>query len=317
MNTNTIDYRAELDKMLVGSSSVMQQLKHQVLQAADSHSPILIEGETGTGKELVARALHVFSPRADGPCLPINCATLQEQLLESELFGHQRGAFTGAVQNKPGLFRVANGGTLIMDEIGELPMPHQAKLLRVLETMEFIPIGATQPIQVDVRVVAATNRSLLDEMQDGKFRQDLYYRLGVVTLEIPPLRDRREDIRELAEYFLKTHVPDRKIILPDDAVAHLMNYHWPGNVRELFNALERSLIFLGGDELSVASLYIQTRTAVPLKDVTELATLDEVTREHIIRVLSATGNNKTKSAQILGVQRRQLYRLLETYKIHT
>ena len=318
-NTNeTTDRQATLNKMIIGDSPPIQQLKQLVLQAADSHSPILIEGETGTGKELVARALYQLSPRSDATFITINCANLQEQLLESELFGYRKGAFTGAAQNKPGLFKVAHRGTLFMDEIGELPIFHQAKLLRVFETMEFMPIGSTQPIKVDVRVIAATNTSLLKNCKKGKFREDLYYRLSVVTLEIPPLRERSEDIPKLAEHFLNTHSPDRKVRLTDDAIVHLMNYQWPGNVRELFNALERSLIFLSGEELSASSLYIQTRRAVPLTDAIEqLLTLDQVIRKHIIQALATTGNNKTKAAQILGVQRRQLYRLLETHKIRS
>ena len=306
---------AVLDEMIVGHSPAIQQLKQFTLKAATSHSTILVEGESGTGKELVARALHQYSPRSGAPLIVINCANLQEQLLESELFGYRRGAFTGAAQNKPGLFEVADGGVLFMDEIGEIPLAQQAKLLRVLETMEFQPVGATQTVKVDVWVIAATNRLLQEEVEKGRFREDLYYRLSVVTLEVPPLRKRREDIPELVKHFMKTNVPDRKIRLTEEALAHLVDYHWPGNIRELFNTLERSLIFLSGDELSTASLFIQTRTSVSLTDVREMPTLDQVIRNHIIRVLTATRHNKSEAAKVLGVQRRQLYRLLQTHNI--
>ncbi|MCZ6677369.1 MAG: sigma-54 dependent transcriptional regulator [Candidatus Poribacteria bacterium] len=317
-NTNVIDTmrREALDELIIGQSPTIRQLKQLILKAAASDSAILIEGDSGTGKELVARALHQHSPRSSAPFIVINCANLQEQLLESELFGHRRGAFTGASQNKPGLFEVADGGMLFMDEIGEIPLAQQAKLLRVLETMEFLPVGDTQPVQVDVRIIAAANRSLQESTKEGTFRADLYYRLSVVTLEVPPLRNRCEDIPELVEHFLKNHGLDGKVRLTEDAIAHLIDYHWPGNIRELFNTLERSLIFRSGDELSAESIYIQTRTAVPLTDVTEMPMLDQVIRNHIIRVLTATGNNKTQAARILGVQRRQLYRLLEAHNIN-
>jgi len=318
MNTTTNkigDRYSILDKLILGHSPSMEALKQEITQIAESDSPVLIQGETGTGKELVARALYQLSPRSEKAFITINCANLQEHLLESELFGYRKGAFTGATQNKPGLFQITNNGTLLMDEIGELPLSHQAKLLRVLETMEFIPIGATQSIRVDVRVIAATNRSLSEEIEEGGFRADLFFRLSVLTLEVPPLREHREDIPDLVEFFLRKHAPDRKIQVTQDANVHLMNYHWPGNVRELFNVLERSLIFLSGDELSASSLYIQTRTPVPLTGITEFPPLDQVIRTYIIRVLAATKNNKTHAAKILGVQRRQLYRYLETYQI--
>jgi DNA-binding NtrC family response regulator len=305
-----------LDEMIIGRSPTIERLKQLIRRAGAAHSTILIEGESGTGKELVARALHRYSPRSGAPFITINCANLHEQLLESELFGHRRGAFTGAAQSKPGLFEVANGGTLFMDEIGEIPLTQQAKLLRVLETMEFLPVGATRNVKVDVRVIAATNRSLREGVDKGEFREDLFYRLSVVTLEVPPLRERRDDIPELVEHFMKTRVPDRKVEPTKDAIAYLMDYHWPGNIRELFNTLERSLIFLAGEELTADSLYIQTRTSVPLTDAAEMQTLDQVARNHIIQVLAATGNNKTRAAKILGVQRRQLYRLLEKHGIN-
>jgi len=307
---------SSLDEMIIGSSPPIQRLKHLIRRAGASHSTILIQGQSGTGKELVARALHRQSPRAGHPVITINCANLHEQLLESELFGHTRGAFTDAKTTKPGLFEVADGGTLFMDEIGEIPMTQQAKLLRVLETKEFRPLGARDTIAVDVRVIAATNRSLRSEVDKGEFREDLFFRLSVVTLEVPPLRERREDIPALIDHFLKTRVPDRKVRLTQDAIAYLMDYHWPGNIRELFNTLERSLVFLVGEELTADSLYIQTRTSVPLTDMTEMQTLDQVERNHIIQVLAATANNKTKAAKILGVQRRQLYRLLEKHRIN-
>ena len=318
MNTHlndTVARHAIPNELIIGKSPCIQQLKQQIQQAAVSHSTVLIEGESGTGKELVARSLHRQSLRSGGPFIVINCAALQEQLFESELFGYRRGAFTGAVQNKQGLFEVADGGTLFMDEIGGIPLMHQAKLLRAIETMEFMPVGGTKPVTVDMRVVVATNRSLRKAVEQGEFRGDLYYRLSVLTLEIPPLRERREDIPELAEYFLHAHAPNRKVLLTENAIKHLMNYDWPGNVRELFNLLERSLIFLSGDTLSAESLYIKTRTNVRLIDVTEIPTLEQVIKNHIIQVLAAKGNNKTQAARALGIQRRQLYRLLNTYNI--
>ncbi|WP_066341888.1 sigma-54-dependent transcriptional regulator [Azohydromonas lata] len=307
----------------VGGSAVMAQLQHALQRAAAVPSTVLLAGESGTGKELAALALHARSPRAAGPFVPVNCATLSPDLIDSELFGHARGAFTGAARSRDGLFYYAQGGTLFLDEIGELPLPQQATLLRVLEERRIRPVGSEQQIPVDVRIVAATNRALAEEAKAGRFRKDLYYRLQVVEITLPPLRAHKEDLPALVAHFIATLAPQlglEPISVSDEQMAYLQQYDWPGNVRELRNLVERSLI-LGA--LNVQALYPglepapgpvpagaagaavrapePTGTGAP----TDLQTLE---KRHILSVLESVGGDKTRAAALLGISRRTLER---------
>jgi DNA-binding NtrC family response regulator len=300
---------------LVGSGPAMQRVLRLMEKVAATDSTVLIRGASGTGKELVARALHLNSPRRERPLIPINCAALQETLLESELFGHEKGAFTGALQSKPGLFEVAEGGTLFIDEIAEMAPGLQAKLLRVLEDGHYRRVGGTQEQHADVRIVAATNKPLEDEMKAGRFREDLYYRLAVVTIELPLLRDRRGDISELVEHFLTTRQvgPTRYRIEPE-AVAVLTQYGWPGNVRELANVLERAQILAENHVITVDDLPDSIVDAVPADSVgTEPGHLREVERRLVQEVLEQQKGNKVQAARALGISRRALYRLIAKY----
>jgi DNA-binding NtrC family response regulator len=301
---------------LVGSSPAMQKVVQLIQKVAPTDSTILVRGASGTGKELVARAIHYNSARRERPLVTINCAALQETLLESELFGHEKGAFTGAVQAKPGLVEVAEGGTLFIDEISEMAVGLQAKLLRVLEDGHFRRVGGTQESHADVRVIAATNRLLADEIKNGRFREDLYYRLNVVTIELPPLRERRQDIPELIEHFLTTRqVGPARSRLNADAMDALVRYDWPGNVRELANVLERSQILAENQLITVDDLPDSITDAIsgeasPSGDPDHLR---EVERRHVQEVLKREKGNKVHAAKVLGVSRRALYRLIAKY----
>jgi DNA-binding NtrC family response regulator len=302
---------------LVGSSPVMRKVVELIRKVAPTPATVLIRGASGTGKELVARALHINSPRRDRPLVTINCAALQETLLESELFGHEKGAFTGAVQSKPGLIEVAEGGTLFIDEIGEMAPGLQAKLLRVLEDGHYRRVGSARELRGNVRVVAATNRDLEAELKEGRFREDLYYRLNVVTIRLPLLRDRRGDIPELVEHFLTTRrigpVPAQ---IAPDALEALVRYDWPGNVRELANVLERGQILAENHLLTLDDLpdnlaempASTTQAGDPLH-------LREVERRHILMVLQRENGNKVHAARALGISRRALYRLIKKHKL--
>jgi DNA-binding NtrC family response regulator len=310
--------RAESPRhQLVGSSTCIRKVGLLIEKVAATDATVLIRGASGTGKEVVARALHASSPRRDRPMVTVNCAALQETLLESELFGHEKGAFTGAVQSKPGLIEVAEGGTLFIDEIGEMSAGLQAKLLRVLEDGEFRRVGATQTGHADVRVIAATNRSLEDEMQAGRFREDLYYRLNVISINLPPLRDRREDIPELVEYFLTTRqVGPTRFHLQPEAMSALIRYEWPGNVRELANVLERAQILAEGGCITTDDLPESLCGVTRPREVEGEATADlyETQRRHVLAVLRDVRGNKVQAARALGISRRALYRLLEKYQ---
>ncbi len=290
----------------VGCSDAMSRLCQMIKRVAAMPSTVLLQGESGVGKEVAARALHSMSPRAQRPFVPVNCGAISPELIESELFGHAKGAFTGASEAHHGLFYYARGGTLFLDEIAELPLPMQAKLLRVLEERMIRPVGSTREIPVDLRVVAATNRNLADEVRQGRFRQDLFYRLDVVNILIPPLRQRREDILPLARHFsaqLASHLGLPAVPLDEDTVARLQTYDWPGNVRELKNLVERSLI-LGCFPLD----------ALPASGVKEAAAsaaaLDAVEKSHILEVLAACAGNKSEAARRLGVSRKTVERKL-------
>lgn len=307
---------------IVGQSEAMQRIFEIIAQVSDLPANILIEGESGTGKELIARAIHSSSSRATGPFVPVNCAAIPETLLESELFGYVRGAFTDARKDRRGLFQEASGGILFLDEIGEIPLALQAKLLRVLEDKEVRPLGANQAVRVDTRVLSASNRNLDELVRAGKFRQDLYYRLNVIRIELPALRRRTDDVPLLANHFMQKFVDDAKHpvegIAPD-AMAALKSYGWPGNIRELEHTIERVVLLGKGGVIGVEDLPAHVISGSEGAVVIEQAlakqlTLRDLEREYIEKVLEVTNGNKTEAARILGVDRTTLYRKLEEFK---
>ena len=294
-----------------------------VVRLAETVSPtdstVLITGESGTGKEILARYIHDLSERSAGPFISINCGALPENLLESELFGHVKGSFTGAVRDKDGLLVAARGGTFFLDEVAEMSPALQVKLLRALQEREVVPVGATQTIEIDVRVIAATNRDLDQEIRRGAFRSDLYYRLNVITLHLPPLRDRVDDVVLLAEHFLQGHARNgRELRLDEGALAALQTYAWPGNVRELENAIERAAILSRNGVISTETLPARVADPAPMPLVSERAqenpTLELVERAYIMWVLQAEGGNKARAAEVLGIDPSTLYRKLNRYE---
>jgi two-component system response regulator HydG len=305
----------------LGSSRVFVETLKLAEMAAPTDSTVLISGESGTGKEVIARYIHELSPRAEGQFVSINCGALPENLLESELFGHTKGSFTGAVKDHEGLFVAAQGGTFLLDEIGETTPATQVKLLRVLQEREVIPVGATEAVPVDARIIAATNRELEEEMRTGRFRSDLYYRLNVIAIHLPPLRARKDDIPTLAEAFLARMAAERKVevhTLGADALEVIMAYDWPGNVRELENALERAATLSKAQEITAAMLpaRVSERRAEPLVSDRQAVNpvLDVIERAYILYVLQAEGGNKTRAAEVLGIDPSTLYRKLGRYE---
>ena len=309
---------------IIGRSPAMRDLFETIALVAPSEATVLIAGESGTGKELIANAIHQNSPRTNRPFIKVNCAALPETLLESELFGHEKGAFTGALARKQGRFQLAHTGSIFLDEVGEMTPTTQTKILRVLQEREFEPLGSTQAVKVDTRVIAATNKNLLEEIEQGNFREDLYYRLNVVTLQVPSLRERRDDISLLADFFLKQYAEkNRRLIkgFTPRAMDLLMRHSWPGNVRELENVVERAVIMARGDLISQAELPdtirgLDVEMEKPEMDLSSGRSLKEVERDMILRTLEDTGGNRTRTAEILGISRRTLQLKLKEYGVN-
>lgn len=308
---------------IIGKSPKMQELYRNIAMIAPTDATVLIQGESGTGKELIADLIHENSTRANAPLIKVNCTALPDTLLESELFGYERGAFTGAYQRKQGRFELADGGSIFLDEIGDMNPSVQAKLLRVLQEQQFERLGGTKTITVDVRIIAATNKDLEVEVREENFRDDLFYRLNVVPITVPPLRERKEDIPLLAEHFLKYYAEKNhrpvKGLLPR-ALDLLMRYDWPGNVRELENAMERAVIIARTEQLTPADLPLSIQALAddlqtPETGVMPGRTIKEVERDLIIKTLEQTGGNRTRSAKILGITRKTLQNKLKEYQI--
>jgi DNA-binding NtrC family response regulator len=308
---------------IIGDSIPMQELRDKITRIADTEASVLITGESGTGKELVARLLHKHSRRRAAAFVPVNCAAIPDNLLESELFGHTPGAFTDAKAGRKGLFLEADHGSLFLDEIGEIPMPVQPKLLRSLEERRIRPIGSDKETGIDVRVIAATNRDLESDVEQGRFREDLFYRLNVIQLEVPPLKARGTDVLLLAHHFLEqiaSRMKKQVAGISNPAAEKLLEYDWPGNVRELRNAVERSVALARYEEIVVEDLpkkiraYQSSQVLIGSDNPAELITLENVERRYIHHVLKATGGNKTLAARILGLDRKTLYRKLMHYR---
>lgn len=310
--------RQRADAEIIGQSEAIRALFDLVEKVSSTSANVLIEGESGTGKELVARAIHFQSDRADKPFLAINCGALPESLLESELFGHVKGSFTGAVADKIGYFRSAAGGTLFLDEVGDMPPALQVKLLRALQEREVTPIGSSVPVRFDARIIAATNKRLETEMAEGRFREDLYYRLNVVEIDVPPLRERREDIPVLVEHFISSSARRQGIVEKEVSPAAkelFNNYDWHGNVRELEHVIERALI-LSGDQIDVNDLPARlTGNTSSAAGDDKFKSLDQVEREYILEVLESVSQDKAVAAKILGIDLSTLYRKLKRYEI--
>ncbi len=318
--------RHELDKKysfseIIGTSEALQRIFKLVEKVANTTAGILIQGESGTGKELIAKAIHFNSQRANKPFLAVNCGALPESLLESELFGHMKGSFTGATGDKKGLFRSADGGTLFLDEIGEMPLALQVKLLRALQEQEVLPVGAGAAVKFDTRIIAATNKNLETEVSENRFREDLFYRLNIIEISLPPLRARREDIPLLVKHFVSKSARNQRSnekAVTKEAMSALVGYNWQGNVRELENAVERAFI-LSGDEIDPESLPPKIRLsashALEMRDPEGLRpTLEEMERRYILEILNSVGDDKTEAANILGIDLSTLYRKLKKYE---
>jgi DNA-binding NtrC family response regulator len=305
---------------IIGKSEVLQQVFALVSKVADTNANVLVLGESGTGKELIARSIHFNSSRSEKPFLAVNCGALPESLLESELFGHVKGSFTGAAGDKKGLFRSVSGGTLFLDEIGEMPMPLQVKLLRALQEHEVTPVGSSEPVRFDARMIAATNKDLEAEVAEGRFREDLFYRLNVIEISLPPLRERREDVPLLVKHFAAKSARGQNAAeksVTAGAMSALVNYDWPGNVRELENAVERAVI-LSGTEITPENLPPKVRAAADgvtdERGILYGRTLEEIERRYVLEVLRSAGEDKAAAANILGIDLSTLYRKLKRYE---
>ncbi len=323
------DLRARVDRRLtmIGESHAMAQLREQIAMAAPTNGRVLILGDNGTGKELVARTIHALSHRRTGPFVEVNCAAIPEELIESELFGHARGAFTGAVSDRRGKFEAADGGTIFLDEIGDMSLKTQAKVLRVLQEQVVEPVGSRQQVAVDVRVIAATNKDLAAAIRAGEFREDLYFRLNVIPIFVPPLRERREDIPRLAEFFMTGFAQEygrRPKAFDPEAIDRLQRYEWPGNVRELRNLIERLVIMVPGDTIGAEDLsFLRSGETAqrsdgepagePLLPLHEAR--DRFEREYILRALARQHGNMSRTAEVLGVERSNLYRKMRAFGI--
>lgn len=312
-----------IEEHIVGSSKKMQEILKLIGKIAPKNSTVLIQGESGTGKEVIADAIHRHSNRSNGPFIKVNCGALPDTLLESELFGHEAGAFTGAIKKRRGRFELADGGTIFLDEVNALSPPTQIKLLRILQQFTFERVGGEQTLKTDARVIAATNKDLKQELKNGAFREDLYYRLNVLNLTIPPLRERIDDIEPLIKFFLKKYSPNKEILVSEDALQYLQSYHWPGNVRELENIIERATVFMQGKILTRNDLSISLKSdfskiyesyqengTIPMQKI-----LKSVEKELILKALHRTNWNKTKAAKLLDINRRLLYSKINQYNI--
>jgi two-component system, NtrC family, response regulator len=303
---------------ILGDSTLIKEAISLAKKVAPTDATVLLLGETGTGKEVFAQAIHNGSKRMGKPFMALNCSAFSKEILESEIFGHKAGAFTGAVKDKKGLIEEANSGTLFLDEIGEMHIDLQSKLLRVLETSEFIKVGDTKPTKVSVRIIAATNKDLQQEVNDTKFREDLFYRLNTFTILLPPLRDRKKDIPLLAKYFLKLFSQKTNIKIDEmsaDFLEHLQNHPWKGNIRELKNVMERAVILAENSQLTTDSLPIELQINHPQQNVMSAFDLASMEKLHIQRVLNHTKGNKTEAAKLLNIGLTTLYRKIEEYKI--
>ncbi len=308
---------------IIGSSGAMRRVHDMIARISAGDASVLLHGETGTGKELVARRIHALGSRKDGPFVAINCAAIPATLLESELFGHARGAFTDAKSERAGLFVQAHHGTLFLDEIGEMPLEMQAKCLRALQERKVRPVGSNTEVAFDVRLVTATNRDIEEEIEQRRFREDLFYRINVVRIRVPPLRERSSDVLELAQYVLGRHaarIAKPPLGVSATAARKLIAYNWPGNVRELENCIERAVAFARYDEITADDLpdkigaYAPDRFVVAANDAQEIISLDEVEQRYVTRALSLLGNNRTLVAQALGIDRRTLYRKIDRWQ---
>jgi Nif-specific regulatory protein len=305
---------------IIGQSDRMQEVFEAVHRVAPSKATVLLRGESGTGKELIAKAIHYMSPRSKGPFIKFNCASIPEGLLESELFGHEKGAFTGAISSRSGKFELAHKGTIFLDEIGDLPITLQPKILRVLQEREFERVGSEKTVKVDVRIIAATSRNLEDLVSHGKFREDLYYRLNVIPLFLPPLRERGEDIPVLIDHFLNKFNKENKrnVVLDKNALQVFLNYNWPGNVRELENTVERLVIMSGSEQITASDLPVSLsirRLKVPGKSASLKSNIEEIEKANILDALEKTGWVQAKAERILGITPRQIGYKIKKYEI--
>ncbi|HLR91016.1 MAG TPA: sigma-54 dependent transcriptional regulator [Balneolaceae bacterium] len=311
------------EEFIIGSSKKMRELLKMIGKIAPSETSVLIEGESGTGKELIADAIYRHSKRANGPFIKINCGALPDSLLESELFGHEKGAFTGAIRQRKGRFELADGGTLFLDEVDALTLPMQIKLLRVLQNFTFERVGGEKTLHTNARILAATNKNLSSKVKEGSFREDLFYRLNVIHLPIPPLRERMEDIRDLTMFFLKKFSQQRRLTISEDALLLLQKYHWPGNIRELENVIQRAVVLAPGSTLTQKDISITLnteraswqftmadRSTIPFHSI-----IENVEKDLILRALNQTQWNKTAAAKLLSINRRLLYSKMDQHGI--